>query len=175
MPYLLKDPIRIVSYDPKWALDYEEEKLRIRAGLGATLLAIAHIGSTSVPDLDAKPIVDMLAGVASLKAVTEYVPILQRLGYEDAQINPAFQRRLYCKGGYNDGTHHLHFVVYGSHDWLLPLRFRDYLRIHDEERRNYAALKQQLARKHGRDLDGYSEAKGSYIEAILVAAITDAT
>jgi len=170
MPYYLKHPIHIAPYDPQWPPLYEQEKQRLQAALGSVLLAIEHIGSTAVPGLEAKPIIDMLAGVSHLEDLSEYVPALQRLGYEDARINPVFQRRLFCIGGYNEGSHHLHVVVYGSDPWLLPLRFRDYLRTHTDARTQYGELKQQLARRHERDLDGYSEGKGPFIEAILAAA-----
>src|SRR5688572_23364124 len=122
MPYYLEHPIQIADYDPQWPHLYAQEKQRLQAALGSVLLAIEHIGSTAVPGLAAKPIIDILAGVTRLEDISEYVPALQCLGYEDARINPVFQRLLFCKGPYNEGSHHLHFVIYGSDPWLLPLR-----------------------------------------------------
>jgi GrpB-like predicted nucleotidyltransferase (UPF0157 family) len=170
VPYYLNQPIRIADYDQHWPLLYEQEEIRLQATLSPVLLSIEHIGSTSVSGLAAKPIIDMLAGVGNLEDIAEHVPALDLLGYEDARINPAFRRRMFCKGRYNEGSHHLHVVVFGSDQWLSPLRFRDYLRTHGPERTEYAELKRQLARIHETDLDAYSEGKGAFVEAILAAA-----
>lgn len=170
MPYYLSHPLYIATYDPQWPVLFAQEKQRLQAALSAVILAIEHIGSTAVVGLDAKPILDMLAAVNHLHDVSASVELLRSLGYEDAEINPKFGRRLFCKGGYNVGTHHLHFVVKDSEQWLLPLRFRDYLQAHPQESRNYGELKKRLAQKHGQDLDGYSEEKGPFVEAVLAAA-----
>ena len=166
MAYFLNKPIVIVPYDPQWPLLYAQEAAHILAATGGIVLALAHIGSTAVPGLGAKPIIDMLAAVPDLDAVDSCTAALQHLGYIDARIQVS-DRRLFCKGPYNEGTHHLHFVQPGSAAWQLPLQFRDFLRSHPPAMQHYAALKQELAATYGADLNGYTDGKGPFIAAAL--------
>jgi len=166
MAYSLSKPIVIVPYDPQWSILYAQEAARILAVTGGIVLAIEHIGSTAVPGLAAKPIIDMLAAVPELTAVDGCMESLQQLGYVDERIQVS-DRRLFCKGPYNEGTHHLHFVRSGSAAWQLPIHFRDFLRSHPQAIEQYAALKQELAAMHGADLDGYTDGKGRFIAAAL--------
>jgi GrpB-like predicted nucleotidyltransferase (UPF0157 family) len=166
MPYHLSQPIRLAEYDPRWPALFQEERKLLLGVLDSRVVAIEHFGSTSVPGLAAKPILDILAGVSDLEAVSECEEALQATGYADARIQVP-GRQLFCRGPYNEGTHHLHFVEHGSEAWEQPLRFRDALRAHPGKVQEYELLKRQLAALHGTDLDGYSDGKGLFVQSVL--------
>jgi GrpB-like predicted nucleotidyltransferase (UPF0157 family) len=116
-PRFLSKPISIVSYDPRWPLEFSQERARVLQLVGDFIIALEHFGSTSVPGLDAKPIIDMLAGVSDVEAVPVRASRLLAHGYTDYGVQ-APGRRLFTKGGpANEATHHLQFVVYGSPSW----------------------------------------------------------
>lgn len=171
MPYHVSHPIQVVSYDLRWPALFEEERVRLLAALAPTVLEIEHFGSTSVPGLPAKPILDLLAAVRRLEDVDPLTDSLGGLGYQDASlwlggwVIP--DRRLFCRGPYNEGTHHLHFAVLGSTPWVGNLRFRNLLRSDSEAAAEYARLKQGLAEAHGTDVDGYTEGKTEFVFSAL--------
>lgn len=172
MAYHLSSPIVIADYDPKWPILYEQERQQLVPVIAPILQQIEHIGSTAVPGLGAKPIIDISISVYALKEIDAYVAALNSLGYEDAQINPVFQRRLFCKGAYNEGTHHLHFTVHGSTVWAEPLLLRDYLRTHREAVLWYEQVKREAATNHRTDLNGYHDEKAACVIALLEQART---
>lgn len=158
----------IVEYDPRWPMMYEEEKARILDAIGHRLVALEHMGSTSVPGLAAKPIIDMMAAIDSLANVQECVTSLRGLGYEYV---PEFEdtipeRRYFRKGPQGARTHHLHMVELKSEFWERQLLFRDYLRAHSDEARRYAELKKALAARYRNDRAGYQDAKTPYITSV---------
>src|SRR6266498_978285 len=101
-----------------------------------------------------------------------FVPALEHLGYVEFPINPTFQRRLFCKGSYNEGSHHLHLSVYGSAAWAEPILFRDYLRAHPTAAARYQQIKRALATKHQHDLNGYHDEKAGCVVALMEQART---
>ncbi len=170
MPYYLSHPLAIVDYDPQWPTRYADEQRRLLDVLGAIVLGIEHIGSTSVPQLVAKPIIDISIGVRDRADVTPYVAALGNLGYAEIPILSAFQRRLFSKGPYNEGTHHVHVTDYGSDIWAQPILFRDYLRAHPAVAKAYGDVKRAVAAKHQNDLDGYHDEKTPLIVQIMEQA-----
>ena len=144
MAYHLGNPIRIADYDPQWPQLYATEQHCLLAVLAPIGLQFDHIGSTAVPGLAAKPIIDISIAVRERSELTPYLDALRGLGYEEIPILPRFQRRLLAKGPYNEGSHHVHVTDYGSDTWAEPIVLRDYLR----------------ARRGGRALRG-GEAGGS--------------
>ena len=135
--------------------------------MGQVVVDLEHFGSTSVPGLAAKPIVDLLAGVRILEAVPALAGVLPAIGYADCGIQVP-GRQLFAKGGpYNEASHHLHFVEYGTPAWRDPLRFRDRLRAEPELALRYAELKRQLARTHANDINGYSDGKSEFVRSVL--------
>jgi len=168
----LPRPVIIVSYDPRWPIFYEEEKRRILGAIGHKVLAIEHIGSTAVPGLGAKPIIDIMAGVHQFADAEECLPLLQPLGYDDVtntQLeNPEWY---YClgkgKGSQGEHTYHLHLVKFMSEHWEKHLLSRDFLRTHLEVAQQYYELKKKLAAKHGTNREAYTEAKTSFIESVI--------
>lgn len=112
------------------------------------------MGSTSIPGLAAKLIIDISVAVCDLVEVTSCVPAMVDLGYGEVPIHPRFQRRLFCKGPYNEATHQVHFTVHGAAVWAEPLLFRDYLRIHPAASDWYQQIKCAAATEHQHDLNG---------------------
>jgi GrpB-like predicted nucleotidyltransferase (UPF0157 family) len=164
------DEVVITPYDPDWVLLFEQESLRIRAALDRELVTdIEHFGSTAVPGLAAKPIIDMLVGVRSLaeaKRVT--VSLLAELGYAYWSDNPDPQRMFFVKGlpPHSPRTHHIHMVEPDSLLWERLL-FRDYLRQHSDEAARYAQLKYGLAQRLSSDREAYTSEKAAYIASVM--------
>jgi GrpB-like predicted nucleotidyltransferase (UPF0157 family) len=158
-------PVYIAEYDPRWPEMYEEEKHAILAVCGPAILAIEHIGSTAVPGLAAKPIIDIMLGIHSLDQAPALYDGLAGIGYEYA---PEFEesipeRRFFRKGPTDYRTHHLHMVELGGEFWMRHLLFRDYLRQHTEVAQQYEELKRRLAAEYGSNRSGYTEAKTDFI------------
>jgi rfaE bifunctional protein nucleotidyltransferase chain/domain len=158
-------PVRIVPYDPRWPEMFEEERRRILEACGGAVAAVEHVGSTSVPGLGAKPVIDLMAGVRSLDDAPLCVTPLHRLGYVYVPrleiLMP--ERRYFRRGRPGAGTHHLHMVELGGDFWVKHLLFRDYLRAHPEAARDYETLKRKLADAHGSDHGAYTDAKTDFI------------
>ena len=165
------DEIELVPSKADWPRRFEEEAARLRAIIPPDLLLdLEHIGSTAVPGLAAKPVIDMLAIVTDLEAAkTRLVAPLEAAGYTYRDRGPDTDRLFFVKGlppSAPHRTHHLHIMEEGP-GALKHLAFRDYLRDHPEEAGRYAALKQDLATRFRDDREAYTEAKGGYIEEIL--------
>jgi len=167
--------IKIVPYDSSWPAQFETEAGAILKALGSAALRIEHVGSTSVPGLAAKPIIDIQVSVASLEALVLYSESLARLGYTHVplgdfdRVYPFFQ-----KPARWPSTHHIHLCVVGDEQESRHLAFRDYLRNHPEVAAEYARLKRGLAAAHdGRSLasrERYSLAKTDFITSVLERA-----
>jgi GrpB-like predicted nucleotidyltransferase (UPF0157 family) len=166
------DEILIVEYDPQWSAMYEAEKARVVGALGDRVKRIEHIGSTAVPNLPAKPIIDILIGVESIDESREKaVPILEDMGYSFWAADPNKEVLFLVKGLPPNGsrTHHIHIAHIDSPTWERVL-FRDYLRAHADEAQRYAQLKRDLAEKFTDDREAYTDAKGEYIKRITALA-----
>lgn len=162
-------PVEIFPYDPSWVDLFIQEKNRILDAIGKYVFCIEHIGSTAIPGLAAKPVIDIMIGVHSLKDAPAFIPPLQALGYEYVARHEAIlpERRYLHRIVKNQHTHHLHIVEPGSHFFEVQLLFRDYLRTHPEDARCYATLKINLAEKYRHDRESYTEGKSAFIEEIL--------
>jgi len=130
---------------------------------------IHHVGSTAVPGLDAKPVVDILVGVADLETSRACFEPLAALDYVHAPYRAA-EMHWFCKPHPSRRTHHLHLVPRGSRRYREELAFRDHLRADREAAERYAALKRRLASRLGDDREAYTEAKGDFIRAALAQA-----
>ncbi|WP_338324940.1 GrpB family protein [Metabacillus mangrovi] len=158
------------KYQERWPREFEAEKKALSGALKEDILSIEHIGSTSVPGLAAKPILDIAAGVTDLRAAELYIGPLKEFGYEFVH-HPHFpQRRFFRRGEWGAGTHHLHLYVYQSESWNNQILFRDYLRNNSDAMREYERLKVELARKYASDRTAYTEGKGPFVEGILAKA-----
>ncbi|MFM2303534.1 MAG: hypothetical protein RLZZ135_943 [Cyanobacteriota bacterium] len=164
------DEIIIVEYNLVWQLLFQEEVTRIGKVLDTTFITrIEHFGSTAVPGLAAKPIIDLLIGVRSLFTAKQLViSPLESLGYAYWRDNPDPQRMFFVKGlpPNSPRTHHIHMVEPDSILWERLL-FRDYLRQHPDEAKNYAQLKRQLANRFANNREAYTQGKTKYIQSIM--------
>lgn len=169
------DEIIVEPYDPTWPTRFEAEATLLRALLPTRLCRrIEHFGSTAIPGLAAKPIIDILLAVESLdEAIADAVPLLESVGYSFWRDNPDTTRLFLVKGlppSAPQRTHHLHVATLDSPLWERLL-FRDYLRVHPDEAARYAALKRELAQTYANDRDAYTDAKSAYIAGVMEKAI----
>lgn len=134
---------RLVDYNPLWPRAFAEEAARLREALGDAAIAIEHYGSTSVPGLRAKPIIDIQIGVTRIEQGLGFIEPLARLGYDYAGDQGIPEHHIFGRGKIR--THLSHVVVHGGDQWLRSLRFRDRLRADPVARAEYEALKSRLA------------------------------
>lgn len=164
---LRRGTVSIVAYRAAWAEAFEKEKQLLHDALGDNATDIEHIGSTSVPGLAAKPIVDIIAAVEGLSFYEQFIEPLTRLGYEFMPERVFTDRVFFPKGPRESRTHHLSLVVKGSEQWRKTVTFRDYLRSNASARSKYQALKTELAKKYPNDRVSYTKAKEQLIEQLL--------
>lgn len=158
--------IRLVEHDPGWSAGFEREATRIRYALGEALIALHHIGSTSIPGIVAKPVIDMLGIAPSLDALDDHAAQVVALGYEALGEFGIPGRRYFRKDDeHGTRTHQLHTFAIGSPEVLRHLMFRDFLRAHPADAQAYAALKRALARD-AVDMRAYSDGKTDFIREI---------
>jgi len=158
----------IVDYDPEWPALFEAERKRIMEALGDPDANMVHMGSTSVPGLGAKPIIDMMMGVGGKEEADRLQKALEGVGYTDVTPEPDDTEWFYCLGyGTRDLYHHLHLVVEGSRHWRRQLAFRDYLRAHPDTAEEYHEVKKRLADHYGENRTGYTDAKTEFITGVL--------
>ncbi|GMG96594.1 GrpB family protein [Tepidimicrobium xylanilyticum] len=161
-------PIIIVEYDPNWPNLFEREANRIRSVLGSKALQIEHVGSTSVPGLCAKPIIDILLVVKNSADEPSYVPALEEAGYSLQIREPEwFEHRLF-KGP--DTDINIHVFSEGASEVDRILRFRDWLRSNESDRNKYAQVKRRLAKNKWRHVQHYADAKTSIVQEIMERA-----
>lgn len=164
-------PIELAAYDPAWPTRFVAEAALLRERLAPWLAGeIEHVGSTAVPGLCAKPVIDIMAPVRSVDDSRPAIETLRDLDYVHFPYLP-HEMHWFCKPSPALRTHHLHLVPLGSPRWQGQLAFRDALRADAALAAQYAALKQRLARCHRDDREAYTLAKGPFIaEAIGNAA-----
>ncbi|MEV0787939.1 GrpB family protein [Kribbella sp. NPDC050459] len=153
--------IRIEPYDPAWRERFGELGERLRGALGEVALRIDHIGSTAVPELAAKPVIDIQISVAALEPVGPFRRPLERLGFVYRPGNGERTKR-YFRESPGERRTHIHVRKAGSFSEQFPLLLRDYLREHPEELTQYEQLKLGLAEKYGGDRAGYTDAKAPW-------------
>jgi GrpB-like predicted nucleotidyltransferase (UPF0157 family) len=161
--------IELSEYDPKWPRLYEREAERIGHALGPKLLRIEHVGSTSVPGLAAKPLIDIVLVVADTTDEGAYVPRLEAAGYVLRIREPDwFEHRLF-KGP--DTNVNVHTFSEGCEEVDRMIGFRDWLRTHDDDRDLYLAAKRELAQREWKYVQNYADAKSAVVRDILVRAL----
>lgn len=172
-PEVLSAPIQLVDYDSNWPELFEREAGRIRVALGPRVLQMEHVGSTSVPGLAAKPIVDILLVVADSADEQAYVPALEAAGYVVRIREPEwFEHRLF-KGP--DTNVNLHVFSAGCEEIERMLRFRDWLRGNEADRDLYERTKRELAQRRWKYVQEYADAKTAVVEKILTRALAAPT
>ncbi len=172
MPLPAPEPVVIADYSSEWPRMYEDERARIVEAIGEWLVEIQHVGSTSVPGLAAKPVIDIMPGIRSLADDREIIPRLEALGYEHVPVyEDEIPERRYFRRGV-PRLFHVHVVEATSDFWLRHIAFRDYLRAHPQTAAEYAALKRRLAAQYGSDRLGYVHAKTDFIRSIEDLALS---
>ena len=163
------DPVEIVEYDARWPSEYDATSEELRNALSPWLVDIAHIGSTAVPGLAAKPVIDMQIAVTDLAATSAIVHALEPLGYEYVpELEAELPFRRYFRRSVNGRrTHQIHLVERSNTDWWARhVAFRDWLRSHPDDRDRYGELKKRLAVQHRWDRAVYTDGKTEFVQAI---------
>jgi GrpB-like predicted nucleotidyltransferase (UPF0157 family) len=165
------DDIEIAEYDPRWPALFAEEAARLRGVLDPDLIiGLEHFGSTAIPGMAAKPIIDILIAVRSLAEARErFVEPLEELAYAFWADNPKTDRLFFVKGMPPYGerrTHHVYIVEPTAEPWQR-LGFRDYLIAHPDEARRYTDLKRSLAAAHRSDREAYTDAKAAFVDEVM--------
>lgn len=165
--------IHLAPYSKKWPVEFEQEKAILLQAIGDWVQDIQHVGSTAIPGLSAKPVIDIMIGVRSLEEADRYcVSRIQNLGYDYIQkyeIELPNRRYFQKTSRTGERTHQIHLVEINSDWWKRHLLFRDYLRSHPEVAKEYERLKQSLAKEHT-DTNAYANAKTSFIRKIEAEA-----
>lgn len=165
-------PITLTPYNPKWKLWAEDEIINLQALLSAYSPIINHIGSTAIPDIQAKPIIDLLVEVADRSVFSRIKAILNNNGYicmSDKPNRMSFNKG-YTPNGYAERVFHIHLRVFGDNDEIL---FRDYLISHSNVAKEYEDLKIGLLSKYRNNRDSYTAAKSNFIQRVLQLAKED--
>ncbi len=157
--------IQLTPYNIAWEKEFSKEAATLTTTMSAQVLEIHHIGSTAVPGLSAKPIIDLLIEVKDIKNVDTYNQKMEQLGYEAKGENGIKGRRYFQKGG-NERTHHVHVYEKGHPEINRHLSFRDYLRTHPDAAKEYETLKIELAHRYRFEPKKYVENKTNFIHKI---------
>jgi GrpB-like predicted nucleotidyltransferase (UPF0157 family) len=164
-------PIEIVPYDASWPCRFVEERDLLSLTLGHWIVGgIEHVGSTAVPGLDAKAVIDIMVGIQDLDSSRAAIPAAEGVGYCYGPYRPD-EMHWFCKPSPAFRTHHLHLVPFQSRKWTERLAFRDHLRAHPDTAREYAELKRSLASRFKFDRERYTSEKGPFIETVLRIAL----
>lgn len=158
--------VQVVAHDPTWQERFREEANQLYATLGQEVIAIHHIGSTSIPNIYAKPIIDILIEVQDIDRIDDYNPLMRQMGYLPKGENGLKGRRYFIKGDEEHRTHHVHIYERGHPDIERHLNFRDYLQVHPEDAYRYSMLKEELACRFPTDIDAYQSGKAELIKEL---------
>ena len=172
-PPILNSPIALSPYDPEWPQHYAALARDIRAALGPKVLALEHVGSTSVPGLCAKPVIDIILAVGDASDEPAYVPALEARGFVLKIREPDWFNHRLLKTP--DAGVNLHVFTHGCEEIARMIAFRDWLRTHDDDRALYERTKQELAQRTWKYMQNYADAKSDVVNAILSRALTGIT
>jgi GrpB-like predicted nucleotidyltransferase (UPF0157 family) len=163
--------IELAEYDPQWPILFEREEERIRGALGERALGVEHVGSTSVPGLAAKPLIDIVLVVADSSDEDAYVPPLEAAGYALRIREPDWFEHRMLKGP--DTNVNVHTFSDECSEVERMLAFRDWLRTHDDDRQLYESAKRDLAGREWKYVQNYADAKSEVVKQILSRALPD--
>ena len=171
MTGLKRGTVQLVEHDAEWKRLFAEEKERLAAVLESVVLEIEHIGSTAIPGVPAKPIIDIAVLAPSFEKVQDVIEKLGALGYHYDEPRSSSERYFFSKG--EPTSHHLSVTRPGVSYWHRQILFRDYLRSHSDVAAEYAELKRQLAKERHDNLQAYTGGKGQFIQQVLAKAETE--
>ena len=163
----IHEHVALVPYDIGWPKKFEAERTRLLSLFPDAFIEIEHFGSTAIPGMSAKPIIDILGGVATLTGADALLARLCEFAYSTSvQFNASLSgRKWFMRWADGRRTHHLHVVVHGGEIWLERLAFRDRLRADAEAAQRYESLKASLATKHWDDREAYTAAKADFVRS----------
>lgn len=164
----MTEEVHIAEYDPRWPALYEQERAALALALGPLALDIQHAGSTSVPGLAAKPIIDIAVAIEEYPLPTAAIDAVVALGYEHMGEFGIPRRHYFRKG--SPRSHHVHIVELANPEWENFVIFRDYLRTHPQALSQYEALKRELAQTHRHNRELYTESKSPFIRQAIERA-----
>ena len=173
---LKRKTVKLITYNPKWAELFKKEKQRFKKTFGDTIKAIEHVGSTAIPGISAKPIIDINIGVKSLEIARGMKGKFKKLGYSYRPFVPGHtkeklkEQELYVKGPETKRTYYIHVTIYNSDYWKRNLLFRNYLRKNSSRAKQYTELKRRLAEKYTNDRETYTKSKEQFINETIKMA-----
>ena len=159
--------VEVVPHNPLWRDAFEFESKHVAAALGENVSAIHHIGSTAIPDICAKPVIDLLVEVRDIEEVDQRSSAMESLGYE-VMGEYGIPGRRYFRKDNREGirTNHIHAFESGSSEAERHLAFRDYMIAHPTDAKSYGELKRKLAEEHPEDMDAYIDGKDGFIKEV---------
>jgi len=167
---LPKGVVKLETYNPKWILEYEKEKVIIENCIRENIIDIQHVGSTSIEGLAAKPIIDIAIGISSLEEGYKCIEPLEQRGYVYKGEAGISGRLFFSKGDLHNTTHHIHVEQIDNINWRNQILFRDYLRLYADIRNEYDELKKKLALEYANDRETYTLEKSEFILDIIKRA-----
>ena len=166
-----KRDFTVVPYQSDWKEHFEKEAGRLRRALGEKVLRIEHVGSTAIPGMHAKAIIDIMVAVESLSEAEELIPVLESLGYVYRPVDTVPERMYFRKGHQPEyRSYHLNLAAPESGFWKNQLAFRDYLREHDQIAGEYVNLKRRIAEDYARTQEIDRDAKTEFVHRVLELA-----
>lgn len=157
--------VEVVPHNPRWRTVFETEAKQIATIMGENVIAIHHIGSTAIPNIYAKPVIDLLIEVKDITQVDKQTSAMESLGYEVKGEFGISGRRYFRKDNQKGiRTHQIHVFETGSAQIERHLAFRDYMLAHPANAQKYSALKRKLAEEHPHNIDGYMDGKDGFIK-----------
>jgi len=160
----MRSKYSFTDYNPEWPKEFELEAARLRALLGSEVVAIYHIGSTSVPGLAAKSVIDLLPAVREITRIDDLAPVFEQAGYHAWGEYGIPGRRYFTKDRGKVRTHNVHIFQEGDPGIERHLAFSEYLKSHVEVREEYAALKREVFARHPSDMSAYNDGKDAWIK-----------
>ena len=166
----LEERVHVVEYDPAWPARFEAERELLERVVAPWLEGgVHHVGSTAVPGLAAKPVVDIMVGVRDLEEARVAIPALAAESYCYFPYREYFH--WFCKPSPQRREFHLYLIEPAHPQWRARLAFRDWLRTHPDTAAEYATLKYELAEQHGDDREAYTDAKEAFVERVVALAL----
>jgi GrpB-like predicted nucleotidyltransferase (UPF0157 family) len=158
--------VEVVPYDPEWNQKYENEARIIKSIFKKEIFATHHFGSTAIPGISAKPIIDILVEVCDIHRIDKYNKDMIEQGYIPKGESGIPNRRLFIKGSEEFRISHIHVFQKGDSEITRHLKFRDYMIAHPKDAQEYSQLKERLAREHPENIDGYIDGKAAFIKKL---------
>ena len=164
--------VEVVPYNPQWKQEFNSESQKIQKILADNVVIIHHIGSTAIPNIYAKPVIDFLIEVKNINLISQQTLAMEKLGYEAMGEFGLVGRRYFRKENPSGiRTHHVHIYQTNSPEIKRHLAFRDYMLAHTQDAEQYSQLKQELARKYPNDIESYMDSKDEFVKRMEKKAI----